>query len=359
MAFQLALFPGVVPLEPPAAAAPAPEAETVAVQDSVRQMGLFDAQVRQRRAAFDAVARGDLPRAMALLEGLTPDPSVPSMLRRVAELHGEIERARIQPLAGRVARYIEFGRSLASESDPWCDLGHALVAQAAADLGPSVHAGRLLLEARQIEQAKRVLLSLLGPPSAAALLALGDVEFAQGERLASRQHYRDALLLDPFDLALDGVTDEDVAALPTVAELEVEVDGDPRAWCAPVGIVAGVLPRPRERIGDLPLPTTISPDRAAALVRARQFVDALVRAGAPEVGSSREALLEIRRCMKGASGPMFAWYIAHQMGASRRTPAHSFNRYVRSITAAMSGPFQYGSIHRSRWSVHPFCARRQ
>ena len=286
------------------------------MQDSALQIGLFDAQVRQRRAALDAVALGDLPRAMSLLEGLTFDPSLPSMLQRVAKLDREIERARVQPQGVRVAHYVELGRSLASEGDPWCRLGRVLLVRAAADLGLSVHAGRLLLEAQEIGQAKRVLLAIPGPPGAAALFALGDVESARGDRPAARRCYRDALLLDPFDPALDGVADEDVAALPTVAEFEVEVDGDARAWCAPVGVVAGILPKPRELTGELPMPTNISPDRLASLARARQFVDALVRVGAPDVQRSREALLETRRRMKRASAPLFAWYMARQVGAS-------------------------------------------
>jgi hypothetical protein len=238
------------------------------------------------------------------------------MLRRVADLDREIERACTQPQAVRVARYLDLGRSLALEGDPWCRLGRVLLVRAAADLGLSVHAGRLLLEAQEIGQAKRVLLAIPGPPGAAALFALGDVESAGGDRSAARRTYRDALLLDPFDPALDGVADEEVAALPTVAELEVEVDADPRAWCAPVGIVAGVLPRPRELTGGLPMPLNASPDGLAALARARQFVDALVHSGSPEVQTSREALLETRRCMKRASGPLFAWYMARQVGAS-------------------------------------------
>ena len=35
------------------------------------------------------------------------------------------------------------------------------------------------------------------------------------------------------------------------------------------------------------------------------------------------------------------------------------SRYWRSISVAISGPFQYGSIHRGRWSVHVADGRRQ
>jgi len=38
---------------------------------------------------------------------------------------------------------------------------------------------------------------------------------------------------------------------------------------------------------------------------------------------------------------------------------HGLSRYAFSITVAMSGPFQYGSIQRRRCSVQFFAGRRQ
>jgi len=38
---------------------------------------------------------------------------------------------------------------------------------------------------------------------------------------------------------------------------------------------------------------------------------------------------------------------------------YGLSRYVRSMIAAMSGPFQYGLIQRKRWSLQLFGARRQ
>lgn len=149
-----------------------------------------------------------------------------------------------------------------------------------------------------------------GPRNAATLFALGDVELALGDRSAARQHYRDALLLDPYEDAFDSVADEEVRGLPSLAEFEVEVESEPRAWCGPVGIVAGILPRTLDLAGELPIPEGRAPDASSALVRARQFVDALLRAGSPDVQKDREVLVEARRAMKRASAPLFAWYMA-------------------------------------------------
>jgi len=319
MGLQLALFAGVAPPEapPPCVADPIPEGP---IQPSPRQMGLFDAQVRQLRAAHEALTLADLTRAVSLLKGLDPglDPLVPSMLRRSVELRRDLERVSTSSRPARVAAHVEFGRHLATEGEPWSSLGRVLLVRAALELGPAegVLAARLLLEAREPARARRVLLEVPGLPNAGTLFALGDVETALEDRAAARRAYGDAQLLDPFDPALDQAADEDVRGLPYLAEFEVEVDGEPRAWCAPVGIVAGILPRPRELAADLPLPSGVAGDRSVLLARARQFVDALVRAGSPDVQRSRESLLEVRRCMKRASAPLFAWYMVRQVGAS-------------------------------------------
>jgi hypothetical protein len=182
MASQLALFPGMVPIEAveaPVAPEPHVEAEPGPAPLSTPQMGLFDAQVRRLRAAIHAVEIADLPSAIWLLQELTPefDPVVPSMRQRVAELHAELERVHTLPLPVQVAAHLELGRPLAAEGDPWSSLGRALIARAAADLGPAegVLAARLLMEAGELERARSVLLVIPGPRNAGALFALGDV----------------------------------------------------------------------------------------------------------------------------------------------------------------------------------------
>ena len=266
MRFQLALFPGA-PSDAAAASAPvllgSPEVPEL---PPTQQMGLFDAQVRRLRDALEAIALADLSRA----------------------------------------------RQLVHEREPWSRLGRALIARAAADVAGNdeILAGRLFLEAVDLERAKSVFLGISGPRNAATQFALGDVELALGDRPAARRHYRDALLLDPFDDAFDEVADVEVHGLASFAEFDVEIDSDPRAWCGAVGIVAGILPRPLDPAGELPLPERRAGDASAALCRARQFVHALVRAGSPDVQKDREALLEARRAMKRASAPLFAWYMA-------------------------------------------------
>ena len=326
MAAQLALFPGLVPIVEQAQVqvAPEPPAELAAEPTplSLRQMGLFDEQVRRLRVAVEAVAAGDLLRAISLLEQVSPDldPGAPTLRRRVAEIHGALEHLGGASTSDRVAVHLELGRSMAAETEPWVSLGRMLVARAASELGPteSMVAARLLLEARHPLRARAVLLAAAGSPNAAALFALGDVELALGDRSAARRCYCDALLLDPFDPSFDCVADEEVCGLPYLAEFEVEVDGSPRAWAAPVGIVAGILPRPREPSSMLPMPAGATGDSLALLVRARQFVEALARAARPDAQRDRDALLEARRSMKRASAPLFRWYMARQAGSTPR-----------------------------------------
>ena len=322
MGLQLVLFPGSGPSDAPSASEPGSltdtEPEPPALSDGpLRQIGLFDAQARRLRSALDAIARADTAVAVSTLGGVAPefDPIVPQLLRRAGELHEALERLGAMPLAARVAAQLDLGRALATEAAPWSLLGRTMVARAASDVGPSqgLLAGRLFLEAGEAERAKSTLLAIPGRASAAALFALGDVEVALGDRVASRRHYRDALLLAPFDDAFDRVADEDVRGLLPLAELEVEVDGNPRAWCAPVGIVAGVLSRPGEPVGELSMPGTASSN--GEIARARNFVDALVRIGSPEVQRDREAVVEARRCMKRASAALFAWYMTRRVGS--------------------------------------------
>lgn len=322
MGSQLALFPGTMPPEVPVACvAPALREEPLPAQASAQQMGLFDAQVRRLRAALDAVAMADLPAASALLADVTPefDPVVTSMRQRVVEISHALQRVEALSPPAQVTANLELGRRLAVEIEPWSSLGRALVARVARGLGPAegTLAGLLFVEAGDLQRARNALQAVPDLAHAAgALFALGDVESRLASKPAARRYYRDALLLDPFDGAFDCVFDEEVRGLPDIAELEVEIEGDPRAWSAPVGIVAAVLPRPHGPVRELPLPADCHGEPLVALVKAREFVDALVRAGAPDVQNNRDAVLDERRCMKRASRALFAWYLARQVGAS-------------------------------------------
>jgi hypothetical protein len=82
--------------------------------------------------------------------------------------------------------------------------------------------------------------------------------------------YLHALLFDPHDVLWDDLRDDEVRALPDRARYEFELDDDPVAWSAPVGVVCGILPA-ASRTGPL------EPPAAAAVGRARAFVEAAAR----------------------------------------------------------------------------------
>jgi hypothetical protein len=129
-----------------------------------------------------------------------------------------------------------------------------------------------------------------------------------GDRAAARRVYLHALLVDPFQPARASVRDEEVRGLPDAVRDEAEIEDDPEAWCAPAGIVLGVLPRlGPDEAHDLPaLPETVVPAaRREALARARAFVEAITAAGA----ARGDAAVAVRRTMKQLSPRLFAVYM--------------------------------------------------
>jgi hypothetical protein len=125
---------------------------------------------------------------------------------------------------------------------------------------------------------------------------------------------------NPFISVLDRVRDAEVAALPDVARNEFDIADEPRAWCAPVGIVLRLLPNPAgERAGKLvgealssPLddePEARLPARAHALGCARQFVRALQDAATCR---RRDDLIAARRTMKRLQPGLFRAYLGHE-----------------------------------------------
>lgn len=109
--FQLALFPGA-PSDAVGASAPVlPAGPELLELAPTQQMGLFDAQVRQLRDAFEALALADLPRARRLLEGVPSelDVSVPLLRVRVVELHDDLAELESRPRSARVRGYVDRG----------------------------------------------------------------------------------------------------------------------------------------------------------------------------------------------------------------------------------------------------------
>jgi tetratricopeptide (TPR) repeat protein len=315
---QLSLFPGVVErLDTTAPQLPSADeilADPAPGIGASSQIGLFDARVRELRAVREAIALGEIDEAHDRLRSVEPgaDFDVGGMRDRLSKISEQLAAAgRLSP-RGSVAAIVTLARRLVADGEPWSRLGRTLLVRAAAAVEdePSSFAGRLRIEAGDLEGALSVLTSALERTRTADLLfALGDVQTLRDNQTSARRHYRDALLLDPFDPAFENVLDDDVRSLADVAEADVEIEGEPRAWAAAVGIVSGVLA--------LPSPSDFPSSLAAALARARQFTEALVQTSAPHARHDPNALVEARRTMKRASPALFAWYMARLTGKTR------------------------------------------
>jgi len=150
-------------------------------------------------------------------------------------------------------------------------------------------ASALLLEAGDLHAARQAAEAAAAhSPRARFLACLADVELRLDARAGAREHYREALALDPHDVDWDQLADEEVRSLPDIARTELELDHGV-AWAAPVGVVLGVLP-PGE---PPPLPCDApDPPPASAIAQARRFLAALIKSmhepGARAIDARRE-----------------------------------------------------------------------
>lgn len=150
-------------------------------------------------------------------------------------------------------------------------------------------------------------------PRARFLAYLADVEHQLGQRTLVRARYREALALDPYDVDWSELADDDVKALPELAESELELD-DGIAWAAPVGVVLRVLP-----VGDPPAPLEPAELRHEAqarvhdapskgqdaLRRAHEFLAALIDASQAQGA----AMIDARRRMRALAPQLLAAYL--------------------------------------------------
>jgi hypothetical protein len=127
----------------------------------------------------------------------------------------------------------------------------------------------------------------------------------------ARPLYFEALLLDPFDHALRAARCENVRFLPEVAQQEFALDDEPAAWCAPVGVVTGVLPCPPTLADHLlpgaraSLPEAASTHQKACLVRARRFMQAMHLDASLDFGTDDVPVIEARRTMRELAPTLF------------------------------------------------------
>jgi tetratricopeptide (TPR) repeat protein len=314
---QLFLFANIAPLSDAAPdAAPAAAGPKAVDEPDPVQPGLFDARLAQLRAVRLAIAAGQLDGARSLLASLEPGPDldVTSTRERISEIVAELGHAEAQPTQDRAVALAGLARVLAAHREPWSGLGRTLLRRAAHALEGELDAtaGRLYLESGDIDRARDVLTEMLSRARSATLLfALGDVETRRGDRTSARRCYRDALLLDPFDAAFEETLDDEVRGLVDVAETEVEVESEPCAWAAAVGMVAGILVPPTK----LPVfsePVGLAPIAGEAIRRMRQFVRALSLTVHSRTEVDAKSIVEARRIMKSASPALFAYYMARR-----------------------------------------------
>ena len=224
----------------------------------------------------------------------------------------------------RAARILAVAKTLDdADGDPWKAARRTLLRRVAVELcaaeGDSgclegQPPGWYLLEAGAVDEAVsslRATLAFHSDLTARTLFLLGDATTLQGEQAVARRHYLSALLLDPFDAALPTAQDAEIRTLPAVARYEIELEDEPTAWCAPVGIVTGVLPSPAGHSSvllDPPGGPTWTPAQRAASARARAFVGALVNMASLSPGDTG-AIIEVRRTMKRLSPALFAAFM--------------------------------------------------
>jgi hypothetical protein len=314
---QLRLFADVSPpLSSPAADAVPTAAELLAFDDpdSV-QPGLFDARLAQLRAVRLAIAAGQLDDARSLLVSLEPGPDldVTATRERISAIVAELAREEAKPTKDRAFALAASARALITDRQPWSGFGQTLLRRAADALRGELDAaaGRWYLESGDPDGARDVLHAMLSRARSASLLfALGDVETRRGDRTSARRCYRDALLLDPFDTGFEETIDEEVLRLVDIAETEVEVESEPRAWAAAVGIVSGLLVPPTDLPVDLLEPHGWAPTVREAIRRMRQFVRAFSLTVQSRAVVDAKSIVEARRIMKSASPALFAHYMA-------------------------------------------------
>ncbi|WP_437931948.1 hypothetical protein WMF37_22745 [Sorangium sp. So ce291] len=296
------------------------------------QLDLFARRTLRLSLAAEAISAGELGearRVLAELAALHPaDADIRRQSERIAALEERLERARGS--AAPAAALLEIARGLEPASGALASLHRVLLRRTAEALREAEgDDGRLegqppgyywLAAGDAAEAHASLAAAAQARRSARTLFLLADAATSLGEP-AARRLYLEALLRDPFDAALASARDEAVRGLPDVARYELEIEDEPAAWSAPVGIVTGVLPLPLGiALDEVSSGGAGAPGRAVAgrpgsseeeaLGRARRFVAALATASSREARRSGEAVIEARRAMKRLAPALFAAYMA-------------------------------------------------
>lgn len=170
--------------------------------------------------------------------------------------------------------------------------------------------GELLLLAGDFDGARASLeRALRVSPRARLLMCLGECARQTDDVLTARQLYLSALRANPYDIELAATGDEDVRALPGLARHRFEIEREPVAWTAAVGVVTGVLQLPALLVTDSEAHWQaaregLSPPRREALESANAFLEAL-RLSRTRASARNVKITEVRRTMKRLCPTLF------------------------------------------------------
>ncbi len=305
------------------------------------QLGLYDARSLLLQRARDGFARGSLDEAAHLYaELLARDPADVLLAREAtfaANIRQHLAAAASAAPGARPLALLGVADELASaREDAPAALRRKLLReaalQAAADVGDAVElAGELpgfyLLSAGADEAA---LASLTRAAAVSrrprTLYLLADAAMTLRGPGVARPLYFEALLLDPFDHALRAARCENVRFLPEVAQQELAITDEPAAWCAPVGVVTGVLPCPPVLADHLlptareSLPAAANDHQKACLLRARRFMQAMHTDISLDFGADDLAVVDARRTMRELAPTLFEAHMRRRETAASTSP---------------------------------------
>jgi hypothetical protein len=123
--------------------------------------------------------------------------------------------------------------------------------------------------------------------------------------------------MNPYHIYYERIRDQEVRALPEVAQYELEIDDNPRAWSAAAGMVTGVLPIHSGTHAMRASKPDPGEPASEALARARAFVAALVGAFTARASGDQHAVIAARRAMRQFAPTLFAAYLERQEHGDR------------------------------------------
>lgn len=137
---------------------------------------------------------------------------------------------------------------------------------------------------------------------------LGECARRRGDAFLARQLYLSALRANPYDVDFAAIGDDAVSSLPAQARYRFEIEDEPVAWSAAVGVVTGVFELATLfGEGDVPEPKGaegLSAAQRRALSQASLFLEAL-RSSRRRPSGGDSGLIEARRTMKRLQPVLF------------------------------------------------------